>query len=253
MDDSLRMRMFADIPIFEYQSVDSTQEQARTWLKENSQETGVFALKSVHRADTQTNGRGRRGKVWLDQEGASLLCTFIVSPISENNWLEVAKVMLSAREVLENIGVPASIKWPNDLIVDGEKEQLKLAGCLTELEGEFLLVGLGINLGIEHLDDELKSTAVGVEDFNVFITPNELLDRIIEAYLSKVKLMTDIELIEDFRRSCLTIGSNVNVKQINGEIFGLAKTVNEDGSLSVETENGDVTIFEGEINSLRKV
>ena len=111
---------------------------------------GDYDNLSVVAAVNQTAGRGQRGNRWVSDPGDNLTFSFILKP----EGLPAREVMavtcfatLSVREVLREEGVPAVIKWPNDIYV-GRK---KICGMLVEngLEGADIawsVVGIGINL-----------------------------------------------------------------------------------------------------------
>ena len=105
---------------------------------------------SVVAAVTQTAGRGQRGNRWVSAPGDNLTFSLLLRP----EGLPVREVMavtclatLAVRDRLREEGVPAVIKWPNDIYV-GKK---KICGMLVEngLEGtdvDWSVVGIGINL-----------------------------------------------------------------------------------------------------------
>ena len=111
---------------------------------------GDYDNLSVVAAVNQTAGRGQRGNRWVSDPGDNLTFSFILKP----EGLPAREVMavtcfatLSVREALREEGVPAVIKWPNDIYV-GRK---KICGMLVEngLEGADIawsVVGIGINL-----------------------------------------------------------------------------------------------------------
>ena len=111
---------------------------------------GDFANLSVVAAVTQTAGRGQRGNRWVSAPGDNLTFSFILKP----DGLPAREVMavtclatLAVRNALREEGVPAVIKWPNDIYVGNRK----ICGMLVEngLEGPDIawsVVGIGINL-----------------------------------------------------------------------------------------------------------
>jgi hypothetical protein len=96
---------------------------------------------AVALAEHQTAGRGRLGRVWVDEPGAGL--TFSVAlypPPPVADW--PALTLVAARAVAEAIGPGAAIKHPNDILVGGRK----VAGILAEASSRVVL-GIGINVG----------------------------------------------------------------------------------------------------------
>jgi BirA family biotin operon repressor/biotin-[acetyl-CoA-carboxylase] ligase len=96
-------------------------------------EHGAVAL-----AEHQTEGRGRLGRTWVDS--ALMFSVALYPPLPVADWPELT--LVAARAVAGAIGPTASIKHPNDVLVDG----LKAAGVLAEA-GERVVLGVGINVG----------------------------------------------------------------------------------------------------------
>ena len=95
---------------------------------------------AVALAEHQTAGRGRLGRTWVDEPGAGL--TFSVAlrpPPPIARWPELT--LVAARAVAGTIGPDATIKDPNDVLVDGRK----VAGILAEAS-ERVVVGIGVNV-----------------------------------------------------------------------------------------------------------
>ena len=97
------------------------------------------------RADGQTGGRGRQGRSWVSPPGnlhASTLVRRIAGDPPAPSLAMVAAVALDA--LLQGWIEPGrlSIKWPNDLLVDGAK----ISGILLEGAGDAVVVGIGVNL-----------------------------------------------------------------------------------------------------------
>ena len=125
-------------------SIDSTNLLAAE-LARGGAEEGTAVL-----AEQQTAGRGRLGRSWVSPARLNLYCSVVLRPAIPP--LEVPRLTLVAgvavaEAILATAAVPARIKWPNDVLIDGRK----VAGVLTELEAEadrvrFVVVGIGVNL-----------------------------------------------------------------------------------------------------------
>jgi len=96
---------------------------------------------AVALAEHQTEGRGRLGRVWVDEPGTGLAFSIVLRPPPPvARWPELTVV--AARAVAEAIGEEASIKPPNDVLVGGRK----VAGILAEASDRVVL-GIGVNVG----------------------------------------------------------------------------------------------------------
>jgi BirA family biotin operon repressor/biotin-[acetyl-CoA-carboxylase] ligase len=96
---------------------------------------------AVALAEHQTEGRGRLGRVWIDEAGAGLTFSVVLRPPPPvARWPELT--LVAARAVAAAIGGGATIKDPNDVLVDGRK----VAGILAEASDR-VVVGIGVNVG----------------------------------------------------------------------------------------------------------
>ncbi len=93
---------------------------------------------AVALAEHQTEGRGRLGRTWVDS--ALMISIALYPPAPVAAWPELT--LVAARAVADAIGPEATIKDPNDVLVDGKK----VAGILAEA-GERVVLGIGINVG----------------------------------------------------------------------------------------------------------
>ena len=93
---------------------------------------------AVALAEHQREGRGRLGRSWADS--ALMFSVLLEPPPPVADWPELT--LVAARAVADAIGPDASIKDPNDVLVDGRK----VAGILAEAS-ERVVLGIGINVG----------------------------------------------------------------------------------------------------------
>lgn len=93
---------------------------------------------AVALAEHQSEGRGRLGRTWADS--ALMFSVALYPPPPVARWPELT--LVAARAVADAIGEGATIKHPNDVLVDGRK----VAGILAEA-GERVVLGIGINVG----------------------------------------------------------------------------------------------------------
>jgi len=114
-------------------------ESTQLLLRESSLPEGTIAT-----ADHQTAGRGRLGRPWVETPGTAALVSVLLRPPRERPAAQLSLVGgLSVAEAVERVaGLPALIKWPNDVLVDGRK----VAGVLAEQLGDAVVLGVGINV-----------------------------------------------------------------------------------------------------------
>jgi BirA family biotin operon repressor/biotin-[acetyl-CoA-carboxylase] ligase len=96
---------------------------------------------AVALAEHQTEGRGRLGRVWLDEPGTGLTFSVVLLPAPPvADWPELT--LVAANAVADAIGGAATIKEPNDVLLGGRK----VAGILAEA-AERVVLGIGVNVG----------------------------------------------------------------------------------------------------------
>lgn len=115
------------------------------WAEEATSTQRMLPPEAAHGAvavaEHQTEGRGRLGRVWVDEPGTGIaLSVALYPPPPVARW--PALTLVGARAVAGAIGPGATIKDPNDVLVDGRK----VAGILAEA-GERVVLGIGVNVG----------------------------------------------------------------------------------------------------------
>jgi len=116
-------------------------------------------------ADSQGAGRGRLGRTWFSPPGANLHASLLARPGGTAAGLFPVTLLVGAvvAESLTALGLPALVKWPNDVLVGGKK----VAGVLTEmatLRGEVrhVVVGIGLNVNTRQFPEALSSRATSL-------------------------------------------------------------------------------------------
>jgi BirA family biotin operon repressor/biotin-[acetyl-CoA-carboxylase] ligase len=126
-------------------------------------------------AEHQTAGRGRLGRVWVDEPGTGLALSVALQPPPPiARWPELT--LVAAQAVAGAIGGSATIKHPNDVLVDGRK----VAGVLAEA-GERVVLGIGVNVGTAPWPG---AGAVDRDRLELLVEILELLERGYEEWLT---------------------------------------------------------------------
>jgi BirA family biotin operon repressor/biotin-[acetyl-CoA-carboxylase] ligase len=231
-----------------FDEIDST----NTYVKARAGEPeGLVAL-----ADFQTAGRGRMDRRWVSPPRSSLLCSILLKPGLGPDQLQlvVALVALSARSALERLsGLRAALKWPNDLVVGGDK----LAGLLAEIVSEgselSVVVGIGVNLTYDGPED-VAGTSV-LAQTGLTIAPRALLDILLEEIEFRRALLGDVRgrlsLREEYVGALATIGQLVRVEQSEGTLQGLAVGIDDAGRLLVDSDGVVRTFSVGDVVHVR--
>jgi BirA family biotin operon repressor/biotin-[acetyl-CoA-carboxylase] ligase len=219
-----------------YRLTDSTNERARELVE------GGAPGGTVVTAREQTAGRGRRGRVWTAPEGKALLYSAVLRPLDERHLLLPLSVPLAICRAAERLrrGVECSVKWPNDVWLDGHK----LAGVLIEARPQdgWAVIGVGLNLTIEphELPADLRQPATSLGGG---VTP-EAARRELDAQLAGWVSADEETILAEWRRRDALRGREVSWK----EGSGVADGIDGRGNLVVVVPGGDrVSLGAGEV------
>jgi BirA family biotin operon repressor/biotin-[acetyl-CoA-carboxylase] ligase len=214
-------------------------------------ETDVVVL-----ADEQTGGRGRLRREWSAPSGGIWLSVVLAPecPPAHAPIYTLAAAVATTRAARE-AGVEASIKWPNDVVVaddTAERGGRKLAGILTEMEGEanrvsWLLVGIGVNANVDA--DDLPDGATSIRAETGDVERRLFVQRLLEEFHA---LRDDPETILDaWREFAETLGRRVRVETTTEVVEGEAVGVTFPGALVVRTDSGERAVHAGDCEHLR--
>lgn len=198
----------------------------------------------VLRAERQTAGRGRRGRSWTSEPG-NLYVSLLLRP--EKAPAEAATLGFVAAIAIGNLlralmSVPVTLKWPNDVLVDGAK----ISGILLESGGvaggkvDWLVLGIGINLR-HHPDSALYPTTDLVAAGGPALPPAQTLDLLLAEFqpLYERWLAGGFAVLrEDWLRHARGLGSPILARLGSEEVPGIFAGIEGDGTLLLTTEGG---------------
>lgn len=214
---------------------------------------------TVIAAERQKAGRGRRGHTWLSAPGASLTFSLLWrfpldTPLSGLS-LAVGVALARALEAQGIAGI--SLKWPNDVLLNGGK----LAGVLIEVVPgtplAAVVIGVGVNLHLpDEMSQEIRQTAAALADAGIILpTPSMLLAQLLIALHEMLQSFTEqgfAGLRSAWLKRNAYAGQVVRLLSDFAEpLVGYCRGVDGDGALLLETEAGIQRIISGEV-SLRK-
>lgn len=208
-------------------------------------------------ADEQTAGRGRLGRSWVSAPGSGLWFSVLLrmEPDPVRGLMPLVAGVAVA-DAIRRHGVPALLKWPNDVVLDGpafdgSPGPRKVAGLLTEADGKgAVVVGIGIN--VSQPQEQLPIPAASSLAIEGARVPRDgLLVDILTNLHTAVEDLRRAEgagTLAEYRRLCLTIGRDVVVTLPTGEVVaGRAVEVGDDGQLHVDTGANTVSVAAGDV------
>ncbi len=228
--------------------VDSTNRLARDLGLQGAPEGTVIL------ASEQTAGRGRRGRAFASPAGGVYLSCIlrpVLPPAQATRCTLLAA--LAVCEALEGFGLAPVIKWPNDVLLPGGK----VAGILLEMvaredQVDFLVLGMGINVSRAPAGVGAASVWEAGAPVARAAVARAVLERLDVAY-ARLTAGRWPEVLEGWRRRSVTLGAQVRVDLADGPpIEGLAKDVQEDGALLVDSGGGaPLVVYAGDVTHLR--
>lgn len=201
-------------------------------------------------ADEQSAGRGRQGRHWVAPPGTALLCSLLLRrPRPSAGAIPIAAGLAVADAVAAASGVRCSLKWPNDVLVEGRK----LAGILAEVEpagADAVVLGIGLNLTVPSFPEGVP----GVSLHELTATPPSW-DAMLAAILTALRRRLDqldaggvASLREDWRAAAAGLDGPVTAETGGRTVEGTALDIDDDGALLVATADGVVRLIAGEVH-----
>ena len=219
-------------------------------------------------AEEQTAGRGRMGRSWTSPRYAALTFSLLIRPDvppARRGWLPLLTGVAVAAAVTTVTGVPAKLKWPNDVLAG----EAKLAGILAEAAGDAIVVGIGLNVSTEPAElsrlpagpgpGALPATslrAAGATALNrekILLTILAGFERWYRAWRQAGGDPDRSGLRPEYTRLSATIGRTVRAELPGGQVLsGPAVGVDSDGRLLVRVSSGsEVPVAAADVVHLR--
>lgn len=206
-------------------------------------------------ADSQTAGRGRRGRAWQSPVGN--LMTTLYLPISfdavKAGQLAFVAGLALERTVSALIGerAQASLKWPNDVLVDGKKASgILLESAMRDNKIDWLAIGLGLNLA-HHPDDTpypATSLAAYMDTPANNLAALEILARAFDEVFRQWRNGGFGPVLQAWRAVAHGLGGPIVATLENEQFEGIFKNIDEKGALILQTAAGDtMTIDAGDV------
>jgi len=249
-------------PLFYFPVIGSTNDVAARLAGGGAPEGTTVA------ADAQTSGRGRLGRTWFSPPGAGLYVSIVIRPDDGKRAgrggavatgpglpavLTLASGVALAEAIRETTGLPAEIKWPNDLVI----ERRKLAGILAEAsaqgaEFEYVILGFGVNIRPVAYPPDVARRATSIEaELGRPIDRGLLFARALERMSANREALRAGEIggvLDRWRRmSPAAVGARVEWRAPGGAVTGRTAGLDGDGALLVERGGRLERVVAGEV------
>ncbi len=235
-------RTFGKARYTHFHSVGSTNAQAHGLAEDGCPEGTVVV------AEEQTEGKGRKGRDWSSPAGTGIYATLVLRPplpLEDTPLLTLLTGVAAANAIIEATALPATIKWPNDLLV----HEKKVAGVLTEVSSDidrvdFVLIGFGLNVNTAPADLPRRpifpatslAAEVGTPQARKEILALWLAN--MESEYTKLLAGKRKRLLERWKALAGIIGRSATITRVTGDISGTVTDIDSDGALLLKTADG---------------
>lgn len=237
--------------INEFAELDSTNLHALANLDELSDGDVIQAL-------VQTAGHGRLSRRWISHVPGNLCISLVLKPArgapADLPLASISQLLaLSVCRALDARGARATLKWPNDVLVGGNKIAGLLAETVTRNGFAGLVLGLGVNLNLDpemiaSIDQPATSLAACI---GKPVDVTSFRDSVLEDFFARYDdfLSSGFGMIRgEYLARCPFIGTDVGVRRGGETIRGRAHGITADGALEILTPDGPLRTVElGEI------
>ena len=240
--------------VYYFEEIDSTQNFAEQ-IALDEKENGTIVI-----AEKQTAGKGRLDRKWTSPKGG-IWFSLIIHPkfdVSTSTLVPIAGAVALAKAIKNTLNIDVSVKWPNDITLNGKK----VAGMLVDESFQannidYLILGIGINFDIDakKIEKRLSKSAnfYGVnslrkKDDN---TPPKILLKEFLVQFEKISIQLNkgekAKIVKEWTKKADKIGKKISINTSDGKISGVAQGIDNDGALKLKTSKGIKKIFVGDV------
>lgn len=242
----------ADMTVFVYDTIDSTNTQARRHLQQ-----GISAPHLVV-AHQQTDGRGRLGRSFHSPQGSGLYMTLVFdssAPLERLTSVTPVAAVATAEAISQVCGKEVSVKWVNDLYLEGKKVCGILTEAVTFAGGHHIMVGIGINITTRDFPKGMRNPAGAVlGDNDPPVDQSRLCACIVQRFMESVSPEKAANCLASYRkRLCFTGERVICTRHFPADseplppdsMEGIVMGVDEDYGLILALDNGTAEVLRG--------
>lgn len=193
-------------------------------------------------AEEQTKGKGRLGRYWINPKGVIALSIVLRPEMSTLLRLTMMASLATSRAIEKSTGLTTTIKWPNDVLINGKKVSgILTQSALRKQSVDWAVIGIGINANFDPSSyPEITETATSLSsemgrDVSQLDLLLSVLHEIEECYF---ELNRGDPVHEKWQDRLETLGKTVRVKSGKHIMEGLAESVDKDGALMLRQDDG---------------
>lgn len=235
-------------PIIHFSSLPSSNDYLKEHYQELEEGTVIVPL-------TQTKGKGRLGRVWLD-EGKSLLFSLLLKGEEYKSLLHLLPLLsgVALSLALEEKGFTPNIKWPNDVYLRDKKVAGILLEAVTSSTLKAVIIGIGVNVNNDHFDPSIEEKATSLllekgkemDKEEIIISFLHHFDSLLIKQKQGENSFYDYLAQHDYLKgktlSLNYYSENLEVKALGIELDGSLKVMDKQGNIKFVT-SGEATII----------
>jgi len=241
--EGLETRIFGPAEIHYLPKLDSTNKQAGVLAAAGAPE-GTMVV-----ADTQLQGKGRKGRPWFSPEGTGVYLSLILRPAMPPSKAPVVTLMAGvavAETLLCLTELDAKIKWPNDILVNNRK----IAGILTEISTDmdsvgYIIVGIGMNVNTTResfqAEGHTEATSILMETGAPFprIKVIKTFLNFFETYYTTLQTEGFEPILKRWKGLAGMMGRKIRVAMVGDVVTGTAVDIDREGVLILRDDKGE--------------
>ena len=222
----------------------------------NEQQSAVREFTTVI-AERQTAGKGQRGNSWESEDCRNITFSFVLYPTfieARRQFILSQIVSLSIKEELDEWTKGISIKWPNDIVMNGKK----VCGILTEMSAQLdyinhVVIGIGINVQNESFPKEIEQVAPSIlMETGQHVNRAELIEAVLEQFERYYGIFLETEdlsgLVKKYDAHLINMHKQVRVLDPKEPYEAKAMGITPHGELIVDTWEGRKLVSSGEVS-----
>lgn len=222
-----------------------------TTLRDRAERSQGLPSGTVIAAREQTSGRGRLDRAWFSGRDENLTFSLYLRAATDPRRLPAASMAaaLAVTDLLADEGIPPSLKWPNDVLVQGKK----ICGILSEAVSGGLIIGVGLNVNMETADHiDQPATSMRIESGKRFDC-GQLLPALLEKLVPHLTAWQKdgfAGIRESWEARIPTLGKPIRVRDGSHYRDGVLAGFGEDGELLLQNSDSSISpIWSGELGS----
>ncbi len=211
-------------------------------------------------ADSQSNGRGRQGRVWFSPSRINIYTSFILRPEISYEYFPAISLlagMVVAIVIEHFVNMPAELKWPNDVMVEDKKISGVLLALGTDLNNKsYIVVGIGINV---NSDTKEYPDYITTSSTSMRLLTNKVFDRssvlnylytVFHEWYNMYCVHNGFNGIrEQFMRRFKMTGKQVNILNGTEKLSGTVEDIDKYGRLVLKSNNNEtIAVKSGDVH-----